>query len=209
MKILLILITTIVFSLQSFAKGEIDYVKSSNNVMLIGSNTNLGNIISAGAMKKGMIIAIANSKKAPLIYSLEQYTSNNKQQYALKVWVSPNKKMPSILNSNGKLLLKTAKGNNIELTSCFTEATINEAWNLSYTSSIFPISKEQLTKARIELLCLNTEKNTTEYSYKDYEYSKDEIGKNLKKWSEAIEKESKFPTITPEDNSPKDIHENF
>ena len=181
MKILLILITTIVFSLPSFAKGEIDYVKSANNVTLIGSNTNIGSIINAGAMKRGMIIAIANSKKAPLIYSLEQYTSNNKQQYALKVWVSPNKKMPSILNSNGKLLLKTAKGNNIELTSCFTEATINEAWNLSYTSSIFPISKKQLeeltagvTKARIELLCLNTEKNTTEYSYKDYEY------KNLK-----------------------------
>ena len=138
MKILLILITTIVFSLPSFAKGEIDYVKSANNVTLIGSNTNIGSIINAGAMKRGMIIAIANSKKAPLIYSLEQYTSNNKQQYALKVWVSPNKKMPSILNSNGKLLLKTAKGNNIELTSCFTEATINEAWNLSYTSSIFP-----------------------------------------------------------------------
>ena len=204
MKIFLILITTIVFSLPSIAKGEIDYVKSANNVTLIGSNTNIGSIISAGAMK------------APLIYSLEQYTSNNKQQYALKVWVSPNKKMPSILNSNGKLLLKTAKGNNIELTSCFTEATVNEAWNLSYTSSIFPISKEQLeelttgvTKARIELLCLNTEKNTTEYSYKDYEYSKDEIGKNLKKWSEAIEKESISPTITPEDNSPKDIHENF
>ena len=110
----------------------------------------------------------------------------------------------------------TPATDNIELTSCFTEATINEAWNLSYTSSIFPISKEQLeelttgvTKARIELLCLNTEKNTTEYSYKDYEYSKDEIGKNLKKWSEAIEKESISPTITPEDNSPKDIHENF
>ena len=187
MKILLILITTIVFSLPSFAKGEIDYVKSANNVTLIGSNTNIGSIINAGAMKRGMIIAIANSKKAPLIYSLEQYTSNNKQQYALKVWVSPNKKMPSILNSNGKLLLKTAKGNNIELTSCFTG----------------------VTKARIELLCLNTEKNTTEYSYKDYEYSKDEIGKNLKKWAEAIEKESISPTITPEDNSPKDIHENF
>ena len=93
MKILLILITTIVFSLPSFAKGEIDYVKSANNVTLIGSNTNIGSIISAGAMKRGMIIAIANSKKAPLIYSLEQYTSNNKQQYALKVWVSPNKKM--------------------------------------------------------------------------------------------------------------------
>ena len=115
MKILLILITTIVFSLPSFAKGEIDYVKSANNVTLIGSNTNIGSIINAGAMKRGMIIAIANSKKAPLIYSLEQYTSNNKQQYALKVWVSPNKKMPSILNSNGKLLLKTAKGNNMNL----------------------------------------------------------------------------------------------
>ena len=177
MKILLILITIIIFFLTSFAKGQIDYVKSANSVTLIGSNTNIGSIINAGAMKRGMIIAIANSKKAPLIYSLEQYTSNNKQQYALKVWVSPNKKMPSIL---------------------------------------FPISKKQLeelttgvTKARIELLCLNTEKNTTEYSYKDYEYSKDEIGKNLKKWSEAIEKESIPPTITPEDNSPKDIHENF
>lgn len=196
----------------SIAKGEIDYVKSANNVTLIGSNTNIGSIINARAMT----IAIANSKKAPLIYSLEQYKSNNKQQYALIVWVSPNKKMPSILNSKGKLLLKTAKGNNIELTSCFTEATVNEAWNLSYTSSIFPISKEQLEelttgviKARIELLILNTEKNTTEYSYKDYEYSKDEIGKNLKKWSEAIEKESASPTITPEDNSPKDIHDNF
>ena len=46
-------------------------------------------------------------------------------------------------------------------------------------------------------------------SFRAYEYSKDEIGKNLKKWSEAIEKESISPTITPEDNSPKDIHENF
>lgn len=85
------------FSLPSIAKGEIDYVKSANNVTLIGSNTNIGSIISAGAMKRGMIIAIANSKKAPLIYSLEQYTSNNKQQYALKVWVSPNKKCPLYL----------------------------------------------------------------------------------------------------------------
>ena len=59
--------------------------------------------------------------------------------------------MPSILNSNGKLLLKTAKGNNIELTSCFTEATINEAWNLSYTSSIFPISKNNLKNLQQEL----------------------------------------------------------
>ena len=55
MKIFLILITTIVFSLPSIAKGEIDYVKSANNVTLIGSNTNIGSIISAGAMNNGSL----------------------------------------------------------------------------------------------------------------------------------------------------------
>ena len=84
MKILLILITTIVFLCHHSQREKLTMLSQPIMLTLIGSNTNIGSIINAGAMKRGMIIAIANSKKAPLIYSLEQYTSNNKQQYALK-----------------------------------------------------------------------------------------------------------------------------
>lgn len=184
---LLILLLAMV-SLKANA-GDIDYIKSANGIILIGSKSNMGSVNSINA---SYIAGYTSVRDTPPIYSLELYSDGEKTQYAIRVYLWSTSKKSHIFPSHSKMLLKLTDNSIIELTSVFNDFDIEK----SFTSTYFPISESELqrtfsgiTKTRMEVLSINKDDNSIFTDYQDYKYKKDKMGKQLEKWHNAINEE--------------------
>lgn len=184
---LLILLLAVV-SLKANA-GDIDYIKSANGIILIGSKSNMGSVNSINA---SYIAGYTSVRDTPPIYSLELYSDGEKTQYAIRVYLWSTSKKSHIFPSHSKMLLKLADNSVIELTSVLNDFDIEK----SFTSAYFPISESELQrtfsgiiKTRMEVLSINKDDNSIFTDFQDYEYKKDKMGKQLEKWHNAISEE--------------------
>lgn len=184
---LLILLLAMV-SLKANA-GDIDYIKSANGIILIGSKSNMGSVNSINA---SYIAGYTSVRDTPPIYSLELYSDGEKTQYAIRVYLWSTSKKSHIFPSHSNMLLKLTDNSVIELTSVFNDFDIEK----SFTSAYFPISESELQKifagikkTRIEVLSISKDDNSIFTDYQDYEYKKDKMGKQLEKWHNAINEE--------------------
>ena len=208
---LLILLLAVV-SLKANA-GDIDYIKSANGIILIGSKSNMGSMSNINA---SYIAGYTSVRDTPPIYSLELYSDGEKIQYAIRVYLWSSPKKSHIFPSHSKMLLKLADNSVIELTSVLNDFNIEK----SFTSAYFPISESDLqrtfsgiTKTRMEIISINKDDNSIFTDYQDYEYKKDKMGKQLEKWHNAISEEyrkKEAELLKQKQNTElRDINENF
>lgn len=193
--LIFILFLLIGFPLKTWA-SEIDYVETNNNITLIASKTNRGGIKNLTSAYQTAYInsaLLASSKKnLPLTYSLNLFTDNIIEEYAIKIYFWTSIKKPQMLKNHSKILLKLSNDSTIELTAAMSDIDYEHSFSFCY----FPINKEQLVqvfngikKVRLEILAFNPELNNYYTEYIDYEYNKDQIGKKLRKWYDSINKE--------------------
>lgn len=213
-----LLFVIIIFPLRIWA-SEIDYVKRSNNITQIASKTNRGsfkNLTSAYQTAYITSTLIASSKNnLPLTYSLNLFTDNIIEEYAIKIYFWTSIKRPQMLQTQSRILLKLSNDSILELTSTMSNIDYEHSFSYCY----FPVNKDQLfhifdgiKKVRLEILSYNSELNDYCTEYIDYEYNKDQIGKNLKKWYNSINKElSKIKESSQafQNTESKNIRNNF
>lgn len=214
-KILMLL--SILGTLNSFA-GNIDYTKTANGVMLIASESNMGDLkkISSEYFRGYMSTYTAN--KNELVYNLELYSDGQTKQYALKIYLWSSKKKYQILPLQSKALIKLSDDSVLELNSIINDVDYEHGFSYTY----YPINEKDLKKTfegikkvRIETLTSN-DNSSTFIEYQDIEFNKDKMGKNLNKWYDAINEEylKKANSLTLQSNSSKenkisDIKEGF
>lgn len=214
-KILMLL--SILGTLNSFA-GNIDYTKTANGVMLIASESNMGDLkkISSEYFRGYMSTYTAN--KNELVYNLELYSDGQTKQYALKIYLWSSKKKYQILPLQSKALIKLSDDSVLELNSIINDVDYEHGFSYTY----YPINEKDLKKTfegikkvRIETLTSN-DNSSTFIEYQDTEFNKDKMGKNLNKWYDAINEEylKKANSLTLQSNSSKenkisDIKEGF
>ena len=183
----------IIGTFNSYA-GGVKSVEVSNGIILLRSDGNIKWIYAIDEEKKNLL----NKDKHLLLYDLELYTNGNEKQYCLRMGVQNiptnifNLKFPgAYIPTHAKLLLKMEDDSVIELTSI-----LNKEFGIIQHLGYFPIDEnilqkmfEGVKKIRLELINFNPETGTVGKEFRDGEYKKDKLGKDLKEAYEELNKE--------------------
>lgn len=191
---------------------DIDFTIVNNGIMLISCKDNK-HPLGFPSENKTISYKKAYYTASMLSYRLQLYTDGTRKQYAIKLGLLTGsaEKYAYIIPSKAKLLLKMDDDSVVELTSIQSEQDGQQRYYYGY----FPISEELLEKAndgikkmRFEILTLDVETNSISNTYREINYKKDKMGKQLKEWYDEINEE-KDKQLNKLKQSQRDVRDNF
>lgn len=143
-------------------------------------------------------------------YSLQMYTDGQQVEYFIALCSEENKAHSFL--EDAKLLIKTKSDKTIELVAFYSEISDNGD-NRYEPIAFYPISESDLkatfdgvVKVRAEMLSIDKDCSV----YNDVRDNKKDMGKDLKKMYEAIQKQlERNRTVQAKDNKAKERSENI
>lgn len=157
-----------VLALYSIHASASDYSKVINGILLIGSDS------------KDFNFKTPDKKGGTINYNLELYTNGSEKQYSLGISFDRDKNC-AMIPSFGTLLIKTSKGDVLDLKALF----VYDNYEGDTTcQGYFPITEEQLNLiiesgvAKFRLQMITGEDSHETFAEK--EWKTDELGKNYK-----------------------------
>lgn len=188
---MILIFTLVIGSIKVYA-GDIKYTEISNGIILIGTKPKSTFFNGNGFMK-------VNANNNILQYSLELYSDGNINQYAIKagLFAGINRKYAFAFPAHSKMLLKLEDDSIIELTAIYNKNITNPSEEKNF-EAYFPVSNDQLNqifsgikKLRVEIMVLDKDTETIVKDYKDVDFKKDKMGKQIQEWYDEVNKEYK------------------